>query len=667
MTDEIGAKWIDRIKAAEKRDDNDGWTKAAERAEVAYSGKVGKGNSDSRGKRYALNLLHSNVETIVPAIYNSSPTPDIRDRFGTGDEIAKAVADVFERVIQCETDDSALDCEIEKEAQDGFISGRGIVRLRFEADVTEEVTELLADGVEIVTQESQVTGERIYFEVVSWKDFRMGQARRWEHVPWVAFRHHLPKDEMERIAGDAAPAYECEDDKDVAIWEVWDKEARKVYFIRHDDCAVLSETDDPLGLEDFFPCPSPFQPLTIAGDLKPVVPFEVYRELADTVDTTTKRIHKITEGMKVRGAVAGSAENITRFSEAGDNEIVTLADLEQLAQTGRLDQAIMWWPIDTAASVLQQLYQARELAKQEIYEVTGISDIVRGASQASETATAQQIKNQWGSLRVRKMQRMLERQVREIYVMMVEIIANHYSNETIAAKAGMDLNGWTDEQWALLRNPFERYRIDVESDSTVRSNTDRIKGELSEFLNGTAQYMQTMAPLVAQSPQAIEPLLNLYAVFARQFNLGQQGEAAIDQLIALGKAAGQEKPEDPQAKQAEMQAQIEQAKMQLEQAKIQMEAQKLQGEAAIKAKELSIKEGEARERAAVDRERVEIEAGRTAGEMDIRRRELALKEREVAVKEQQARLSERSGDRDFSMRIAEREDRKAEMAEEDDD
>jgi hypothetical protein len=45
-----------------------------------------------------------------------------------------------------------------------------------------------------------------------------------------------------------------------------------------------------------------------------------------------------------------------------------------------------------------------------IYEVTGISDIVRGQGNAQETATAQEIKSQWGSLRIRKLQKQIERE-----------------------------------------------------------------------------------------------------------------------------------------------------------------------------------------------------------------------------------------------------------------
>ena len=70
----LGRKWLDKIAAAEKREAK--WIESAEKAEAAYL-------ADDEASDDALpsfNILHSNVETIVPSIFNSSPSPDIRPR-----------------------------------------------------------------------------------------------------------------------------------------------------------------------------------------------------------------------------------------------------------------------------------------------------------------------------------------------------------------------------------------------------------------------------------------------------------------------------------------------------------------------------------------------------------------------------------------------------------
>ena len=70
---EIGAKWIERIRASETRKDESRWLKDAEAAESQYlCGQTSTEDNDLT----TFNILHANVETIVPSIYNSTPAPD---------------------------------------------------------------------------------------------------------------------------------------------------------------------------------------------------------------------------------------------------------------------------------------------------------------------------------------------------------------------------------------------------------------------------------------------------------------------------------------------------------------------------------------------------------------------------------------------------------------
>ena len=161
-----GEAYMERIRAAERREKR--WRDDAYSAEKAFAVDE---DSSTDGKLYDFNILHSNVETIVPAIYNSTPVPDIRPRRveATGekpkppqmqpdqmadpavmaqfqqaaqiyaakearDKAAKDFAMMIERAIAVQIDDNALDTEIEAAAQDAFLAGRGIVPLRFEGE-----------------------------------------------------------------------------------------------------------------------------------------------------------------------------------------------------------------------------------------------------------------------------------------------------------------------------------------------------------------------------------------------------------------------------------------------------------------------------------------------------------------------------------------------------
>lgn len=600
--EKMGAKWLERIRLSEKREDD--WAKNAEAAEHAFLA----GCDDGQGETPEFNILHSNVETIVPSIYNSTGRPDIRPRHNTPDPLAKIVADVFERAILAMVDDNRMDVEVEQAAQDVFVAGRGIVRVKFDADVTEQpvmTQDPMGQPMPQVDEAGQpvmqpaVTNEMVKYEVVSWRDFRMGPASRWNEVPWVAFRHCLSQEVLEKIEDPELkelqpdPAGAVKDENDVHVWEVWCKDSGKVYFVVSENQKVLSVKPDPLQLSGFFPCAAPVQPITATGKMTPVCPYQVYKTLAEELDMITRRIRGLTEVLKAKGAMAGSGEVLDDLKTADDGEIVMLADMENIMAQGGLEKAIMWWPIDRIIQVIRELNGQREQTKQAIYEITGISDIIRGQGAASETATAQQIKTQWGSLRIKKMQRMVERLVRELFSMTVEIASQKFSPETLQKLSGIQI---PQEAMQMLQRPFDHYRIDVESDSTVRADLEKGRREMSEFLQGTAQFFSTMAPVVQQAPQAAGPVVEMYASFARQFNLGKQAEDSLDQLAEIAKAAAQNPPPNPEAeaKKAELDAKMqgEQQKMQLEMQKLQQAASAQQAELQIKGVELQIKQVE---------------------------------------------------------------------------
>jgi hypothetical protein len=89
-----------------------------------------------------------------------------------------------------------------------------------------------------------------------------------------------------------------------------------------------------------------------------------------------------------------------------------------------------------------------------------------------------------------------------------------------------------EEVEAILRSDLmRRYRVDIESDSTIRGDLTRNQQVMVQFVQGTAQYAQAMAPLVQMSPELMPAAIQLYAAFTRQFKLGKQAEDELERLI----------------------------------------------------------------------------------------------------------------------------------------
>ncbi len=630
---ELGQLWRDRIHEREQQETQ--WLKDAEDATKMYANEglaYGTSNAPTTKTRY--NILHSNVETIVPAIYNSTPSPDIRPRWVANspeNDIAKETARVIERSIQVQIDDNNLDEAVEMMAQDAYVAGRGVIRVKFDAEIEQEV-EYDPDLEEEEVVGEKVINEKLEFENVAWQDFRMGQAQRWRDVPWVAFRHYIHKDtladvtdtdlqELEAAAG-GFTTYMTDDERDqckdqICVWEIWNKSTKSVRFLREADGMIIKEQEDPYGLRDFFPMPMPMTPIRLSGSLKPICPYGVYKDLAEELDHISKRIKSITTGLKVRGVFVGDAATALRVAEAEDNELIAAPDLESLAQTGGLARAIEWWPIDQAITVLAQLYQNRELTKQAIYEITGIADIVRGQSNARETLGAQEIKTQWGTLRLQKMQRLVQRIVRDMFGICSELIAKHFTDETLTLMTGLEI---TPEIRTMLDKPvLSHYRVDVESDSTIRADLTKARGEMSEFLAGTGQFFATMAPLIAEDPEATLPVAEIYNSFARFFKLGKQAEDALDELIEKARQAGAEAGQTEEQPTPEQQAML--AEMQLKGQELQLKVEQAKASAQLELEKLRLEAQKAFTEAQV----AEFEARARAEELGIKRDELDIK------------------------------------------
>ena len=620
----LGAKWMERIKASEKREET--WSKQAGRAEAAY---ICGGDEEDTKDVPDFNILHSNVETIVPAIYNSTPAPDIRPRHNNTDEDAKQLADALERAIATQIDDDAMDTEVEALAQDSVLAGRGVTRIKFDADIAEET----------------ISNERVIYENVSWRDYREGPAKRWSAVPWVAYRHSISQEELDQLTDEAlASVYDdnptTTEELDVDVWEIWDRDTRNVLFLVEQSCRVIKIEADPMGLSGFFPQPEPVQPIKATGKRTPVCPYTVYLQLAQELDVTTRRINAITKGLKLRGLIVSGSESIERLSQAGDNELVPVdTTTAGAAAQGGLERAIAWWPVDRAIQVLAQLYQQREATKQAIYEITGISDIVRGASDSRETAAAQQIKTQWGSQRIKRLQRMVQSHVRDLFKLTAEVMVGQFTPEGLQRAAGVQLN---EGALAMVGGALDHFRIDVESDSTVRADLTRQRGEMSEFLNSTAGFFQAMAPIVGQSPEMAAPTAEIFAAFTRTFQLGKQAEDAIDQMSELGRKAAQTDRPDPakeameaeqQAKQAELQIKMQDSQSKMQES--QSRAHEAQARAQMMMQELALKE-----------QQIKIQMVKDRFELALKAKELGL-----AINEQE--LAQQKTEIDTLLRIEE--------------
>jgi len=221
------------------------------------------------------------------------------------------------------------------------------------------------------------------------------------------------------------------------VYEIWWKPTRKVYFIAKSYDELCKEADDPLKLEGFFPCPEPLN-ATMTNDT--TIPVPDYAESQDQyfqIDDLTKRIDILTSACKVIGVYDAAAQGIKRvFEEAQEPNLIPIDSWAMFAEKGGLKGAIDWVPIELIANTLKILIDIRQQIIQDLDRTTGINDIMRGTSDARETMGAQRLKTNGSGTRLQEPQDEMSRFCRDIICIMGEIVAEHYSDETLIQVSG---------------------------------------------------------------------------------------------------------------------------------------------------------------------------------------------------------------------------------------
>jgi hypothetical protein len=577
------------------------------------------------------NILWSNVQTLIPAVYARLPKADVARRFGDNDPVARVASQLIERALDFEIEHyTDFRSTMKHAVEDRFLGGRGVAWVRYEPhvraqdipedglQVTEDVDEpderggqqvkTAMPGVDGAMGEEVEPQEEIEYECaptdyVHWKDFGHSVARTWEEVTsvwrWVymtkeSLAERFGEEMAKKIPLDAGPetnkqySTQSKDFTRAKICEIWDKESGKVYWISKSCPDILDERDDPLELENFFPCAKPLYATMTSDTLVPVPDFVLYQDQATELDILTDRIDGLVKALRVRGVYDASQPTLQRLLTEGDNNTLIPVDKWMaFSEKGGLKGSIDLLPLDTLSNALLQCYRARDEIKNQIYEITGISDIVRGQTAASETATAQQIKGQYAGLRLRSMQEDVALFASELFQLKAQVICTKFQPTTILMYAAAQSMQPADQALIpqalqlIQDKPLRSFRIQVDSDSLVQIDENQNKRERVEFLQAMGGFLTQALPMGQQAPELVPMLIELVKFGVGAYKKAAPIEGTIDQAMQelqmkQQQMAQQTPPPNPEVVKMQAEQQFEQMKMQ---AQAQSEQMKMQATA----------------------------------------------------------------------------------------
>ena len=596
-----------------------GWWKSAESAEKLYCADHSEEREDT-----PYNILYSNTEVLLPSLYSATPKPDIRPRYR--DLQLKPLPQVVERFLTAASDpghpgEDCFDSSLNDAVLSALVPGMGYVRIRDTLDKAFPIT----------------------FESGHYKTLIWGKATRWARVPWIAFKHPMKKKQLgekfDISAEELDAGYQKSDDSDptddCCVYEIWHKASRKVFFTSEEwGEKVIRVSPDPLGLVNFFPTPGLLCLTAKPGKLAPIPLYVYYRQQAEELNRVSVRLNKVLSAIRVRGAYNGLlGPDLAKMlaSDATENALVPAGEAALLAQSGGFDKHIWLLPIEKLIVVAQELYKAREAIKTVIYELTGISDLIRGSSVASETATAQDLKAKWGTVRLRKMQKIVGDYARDLFRLTVDAATTVVPEALWKTIVQMPLP--TSEEKALAQQqlqylqqtsammgqppdpkqiePLQKtlaspsmadivgkiredatrtFVINIQTNSTIDLDSSQDKAEVGEFMNAMGQLLAGIQPLMALGPSGVEATKILLISVCQRFKFGMDAADAIGQIQPPQPEPPEQKgppppsPEETAALQAETQyrmakvnadMQILAAETELALAEIQAKKQKL--------------------------------------------------------------------------------------------
>lgn len=475
----IWHRWKSELDYALKDKEYKAWVERSEKIVKRYRDQ----RPDTVTSKRRLNILWSNVQTLKPAVLAKPPKALAERRFLDRDPVGRLASMIMERCLNNQIEQGNLFESAQQGVDDHLLVGMGVIWPRYEPQFEQEAaanSNVKAKSADDVEEEGdgssyeKVASERVCVDYVFWKDLCWGPARFWNERPWVARRCWKTHSEIaqeyykgdmakaKKITLDYSPNKDATDEQTVGyfkkaeIWQFWNFADHTVYDIPPGtpDIVLRKEKDPVLKLEGFIPMAKPAFATQTNETIVPVPDYVQYQDQAQELDDLTNRIAALTTALRVSGVYDASFPALARLLQDGeDNKLIPVDQWAMFAEKGGIPGAVSFVPLKEMADTLIGLYSARQQVKSDLYEVTGMSDIIRGQGEQQETATAQRIKGQFASMRLEDRRGVINAWLLATIKIMGEIIVEMFSEDTLLKMSGMDLKIADDVRKAVEKIP----------------------------------------------------------------------------------------------------------------------------------------------------------------------------------------------------------------------
>jgi hypothetical protein len=570
-----------------------------------------------------LNLFHANIVTLQSMLYGRIPKVEVDRQFADqDDDVARVAGQILQRILNTDIESAGEDysCVLRAALGDRLLVGLGTARVKYDCKITQNEIPAQTDpatGEELAPAytHEEVTDEWVDTVYTYWKDILWSPCRTYAEMRWRAYRAYLHRDELiarfgEQLGkliplnskGPTGDKNQSESNAEMwnqaEVWEIWDKQNKKVFWYVEGYNKICDMKDDPLQLEGFFPEPPAMLANLTTSKYIPKADFAMAQDLYNQIDVLETRITILTDACKAIGVYDKTNEGLQRvFKEGVENQLIPVDNWAAFAEKGGLKGVVDWIPIEEIATVIELLTKKQAELINQLYQVTGMADILRGAAtQGGVSATEQAIKAKFASIRVQALQDEFARFASDLQRLKAEIIARHYQPYCIKQQSNIETTpdakvpGLVDQAIELIKQPdTARWKIQIKPETLAMVDYAQLRMERTEYINALATFLQSAAPLLEMEASAAPFLMQLMKWGLAGFKGSNEIEGVVDQAIStiekkLQEGGGQ-KP-DPAMIKAQMEIQKIQMQMQMLQEKHQLEMQKLQMEFKLETSQM---------------------------------------------------------------------------------
>lgn len=512
-------KWQQKIQAAEK--------KYAEYYDLTTEIREYYRNARRRNKQ---NIFWATVETLKPFLYFKQPTPFVVRSSKTAGDVENLAATILERALYWNMKQFDFDSVVKYARNDFLLSGMGVLWEQYNPSFYRVGDAFLKNHEQVDT---------VYVNPTNFLADTQ-QVDVWEDVTWIARKTCLDLDEVAENFAPAAVEYLAAhfgDSARITVYEIWDKPTKSVYFYSPEyPVDFLDVYEDSLHLSGFFPCPKPIMATLSNDGIIPVPDYVEIKNLLDELDGVNNRMRLTMQALKVSGCYDSSFPELANILDK-DVTLISLSDFEKLKDAGGIKGIIDFAPIDQYVSALSTLAQRRQTLISSIYEVTGVSDIMRGSSKVGETATAVMQKTNFGTLRNQDRQNDMQRFLKDLLKIKAEIICEQFAPEFLLSFLNpnecKDMDTALKAVKLLKSDKLRSMIIDLETDGCFDLEKDEQK--TLTVLKNVHEIISQAFGIVSQQPALLPLYRQMLESAVATMPRARQFDAVMEQ--AFGKIA----------------------------------------------------------------------------------------------------------------------------------